>query len=306
MTPETLLSEGYTEIPTDSGPSIYIKNDEDTGSFTIADPSTGQYEENTISLDHSSPSELDQFLQGFQDYLNENDLKLSAKVTIGELLGKDLVSLLDEEIRLSTQDAAVLKAEQSSRPQEWTAQKQQTLDRLNNNIKNMKTVHSIASNGTDILGNMGKALSFYGAAQNADKISEYYYKIQELENIKALANGDPEIISQCDQLIGELQNQLYWKMGNMALDLALPFATFSGPWGAGVALADLGRGAWNKAQDDKFKKHLDEAMGDIQNKLSENPKTPNSGSQIWDPTAFPSWILPDMSTKPFPPTAWKE
>ena len=286
MTPETLLSEGYTEIPTDSGPSIYIKNDEDTGSFTIADPSTGQYEENTISLDHSSPSELDQFLQGFQDYLNENDLKLSAKVTIGELLGKDLVSLLDEEIRLSTQDAAVLKAEQSSRPQEWTAQKQQTLDRLNNNIKNMKTVHSIASNGTDILGNMGKALSFYGAAQNADKISEYYYKIQELENIKALANGDPEIISQCDQLIGELQNQLYWKMGNMALDLALPFATFSGPWGAGVALADLGRGAWNKAQDEKFKKHLDEAMGDIQNKLSEKSKNP----EFWKPNLGPDRV----------------
>ena len=286
MTPETLLSEGYTEIPTDSGPSIYIKNDEDTGSFTIADPSTGQYEENTISLDHSSPSELDQFLQGFQDYLNENDLKLSAKVTIGELLGKDLVSLLDEEIRLSTQDAAVLKAEQSSRPQEWTAQKQQTLDRLNNNIKNMKTVHSIASNGTDILGNMGKALSFYGAAQNADKISEYYYKIQELENIKALANGDPEIISQCDQLIGELQNQLYWKMGNMALDLALPFATFSGPWGAGVALADLGRGAWNKAQDEKFKKYLDEAMGDIQNKLSEKSKNP----EFWKPNLGPDRV----------------
>lgn len=286
MTPETLLSEGYTEIPTDSGPSIYIKNDEDTGSFTIADPSTGQYEENTISLDHSSPSELDQFLQGFQDYLNENDLKLSAKVTIGELLGKDLVSLLDEEIRLSTQDAAVLKAEQSSRPQEWTAQKQQTLDRLNNNIKNMKTVHSIASNGTDILGNMGKALSFYGAAQNADKISEYYYKIQELENIKALANGDPEIISQCDQLIGELQNQLYWKMGNMALDLALPFATFSGPWGVGVALADLGRGAWNKAQDEKFKKHLDEAMGDIQNKLSEKSKNP----EFWKPNLGPDRV----------------
>lgn len=286
MTPETLLSEGYTEIPTDTAPSIYIKNDEDTGSFTIADPSTGQYEENTISLDHSSPSELDQFLQGFQDYLNENDLKLSAKVTIGELLGKDLVSLLDEEIRLSTQDAAVLKAEQSSRPQEWTAQKQQTLDRLNNNIKNMKTVHSIASNGTDILGNMGKALSFYGAAQNADKISEYYYKIQELENIKALANGDPEIISQCDQLIGELQNQLYWKMGNMALDLALPFATFSGPWGAGVALADLGRGAWNKAQDEKFKKHLDEAMGDIQNKLSEKSKNP----EFWKPNLGPDRV----------------
>lgn len=286
MTPETLISEGYTEIPTDSGSPLYIKNDEDTGSFTIADPSTGQYEENTISLDTSSPSELDLFLQGFQDSLNENDLRFSTATTVGELSGQKYISLLEEQINAGKQTIAAMEADQARNPQQWTPQKQQALDKVTKNVNSLEGTHSRVSTNVDILGAMGKALSFYGAAQNADKISEYYYKIQELENIKALANGDPEIISQCDQLIGELQNQLYWKMGNMALDLALPFATLSGPWGVGVALADLGRGAWNKAQDDKFKKHLDEAMGDIQNKLSEKSKNP----EFWKPNLGPDRV----------------